>query len=88
MFENYERVNSIFRCYVFSAFSTFFNQISQGIKAIVAEETDSDDDTETNDDVDGLILVMKKSIHVIIFLLWYFLSLFSVLMKLYHCNQL
>ena len=37
-----------------------FKHISQGIKAIVAEETDSDDDTETNDDVDGLILVMKN----------------------------
>ena len=30
-------------------------QIRQGIKAIEAEETDSDDDIETNDDVDGLV---------------------------------
>ena len=65
-----------------------FKQISQGIKAIVAEETDSEDDTETNDDVDGLILVMKKSIHMIIFLLWYFLSLFAVSTMLYHRNPL
>ena len=31
-------------------------QIRQGIKAIEAEETDSDDDIETNDDVDGFVL--------------------------------
>ena len=30
-------------------------QIRQGIKAIEAEETDSDDVIETNDDVDGLV---------------------------------
>ena len=32
-----------------------FRQIRQGIKATEAEETDSDDDIETNDDVDGLV---------------------------------
>ena len=30
-------------------------QIRKGIKAIEVEETDSDDDIETNDDVDGLV---------------------------------
>ena len=30
-------------------------QIRKGIKALEVEETDSDDDMETNDDVDGLI---------------------------------
>ena len=30
-------------------------QIRQGIKAIEAEEIDSDDDIEANDDVDGLV---------------------------------
>ena len=54
IFENYERVNPIFQCYVLVPFRPD-RQIRQGIKAIEAEETDSDDDIETNDDVDGLV---------------------------------
>ena len=37
-------------------------QICQGIKAIEPEETDSDDDIEINDDVDGLVL--NSELHV------------------------
>ena len=36
-------------------------QIRQGIKAIEAEETDSDDDIETNDDVDGLVFELAAT---------------------------
>ena len=36
-------------------------QIRQGIKAIEAEETDSDDDIETNDDVDGFVLELGST---------------------------
>ena len=35
--------------------------IRQGKKAIDAEETDSDDDIETNDDVDGLAFELRAT---------------------------
>ena len=53
IFENYERLNSIFRCYLFLVPFRPFKKICQGIIAI--EALDSDDHTETNDDVDGLV---------------------------------
>ena len=36
-------------------------QIRQGIKTTKAEETDSDDDIETNDDVDGLVFELRAT---------------------------